>query len=522
MAYLIKFHKDVCTRHFIRKKLLIPPSKKNNIFAKKIHVLKKNFIINLAFLLLLNLLIKPFWIFGVERTVQNIVGAEEFGFYFSLLNFSLLFNIILDVGITNSNNRNIAQNHSILSKHVSNIVSLKFLLAVAYAIITISVALIIGYSTRQISFLMVLVFNQFLLSFILYLRSNISGLHLFKTDSFMSVLDRLLMIIICSIIIWGSITEEPIRIEWFIFAQTGAYFITAITALFIVLNKASFFKLNFSFKFFRVFLKQSLPFAILILLMAFYNRIDSVMLERLLHNGKEQAGIYAQAFRILEGASMFAYLFSVLLLPMFAKMIKKNQDINELLKLSSLLILVPAIILAVNCHFFNYELMDLMYVEHVDKSAPVLSLLITGFIGISLTYIFGTLLTSNGNLTQLNIMAGGGMLLNVILNLILIPKYMVIGSAIASMTTQLLTALSQIVIAKYVFGLKINIKLMVSFVAFTGFYILSTYFIKTITENWIIAFIASATIGLLISFLTGLFKIKEVVGIIKSTMIKQA
>ena len=79
--------------------------------------MRKKFIINLAFLLLLNLLIKPFWIFGVERSVQNIVGSAEFGFYFSLFNFSLLLNIILDLGITNFNNRNISQNPQLLRKH---------------------------------------------------------------------------------------------------------------------------------------------------------------------------------------------------------------------------------------------------------------------------------------------------------------------------------------------------------------------------------------------------------------------
>lgn len=483
--------------------------------------MRKNFVINLAFLLLLNVLIKPFWIFGVERTVQNIVGAEEFGFYFSLLNFSLLLNIILDVGITNYNNRNIAQNHNLLSKHLSNIVSLRFLLAGAYAIITLTAALIIGYSTRQMSMLGVLVFNQFLLSFILYLRSNISGLHFFKTDSFLSVLDRLLMIIICGVLIWGNVTNENIRIEWFIFAQTAAYLITAITAFLIVLSKASFFKIKFNFTFYRVFLKQSIPYALLILLMAFYNRIDSVMLERLLPDGKEQAGIYAQAFRILEAASMFAYLFAVLLLPMFARMLKRKENIEELLKLSSLLILVPAIILAINCYFFNHQIMDLLYVEHVEKSAVVLSFLITGFVGISLTYIFGTLLTSNGNMKQLNIMAGFGMIINIILNLILIKQYQVTGSAVASMITQLLTALSQIIIAKYIFKLRLNLNLLLSFLLFIIVYFAGTYFFKTYIDNWIYAFVLSAASGLIIAFITGLFKIKMLIEMLKKTDISE-
>ena len=56
--------------------------------------MQRKFLTNLGLLLFLNLLIKPFWIFGIDRTVQNTVGVEEYGFYFVVFNFSFLFNII--------------------------------------------------------------------------------------------------------------------------------------------------------------------------------------------------------------------------------------------------------------------------------------------------------------------------------------------------------------------------------------------------------------------------------------------
>lgn len=451
----------------------------------------------------------------MERSVQNIVGASEFGFYFSLLNFSLLLNIILDFGITNFNNRNISQNHNILSKHVSNIVALKLLLAIVYAILSITAAFLIGYDLRQLGILGILIFNQFLLSLILYLRSNVSGLQMFKTDSMLSVLDRLLMIIICSILIWGNISGLNFKIEWFVLAQTAAYLLTAIVALVVVISKTTFFKLNFDFRFFRVFLKRSYPYALLILLMAFYNRIDSVMLERLLPDGKEQAGIYAQAFRILEAASMFAFLFSSLLLPMFAKMLKKKQSVEDLVKLSFLLIIVPAVLGMGICHFYSEEIMTLMYWEHVAASATTLSLLMTGFLGICTTYIFGTLLTSNGNMKYLNIMAASGMLLNIVLNLILIPRYQVVGSATSSMITQILTGLSQVVIAWKVFKFKFNYKLIISITIFILVSILITYFVSTLSLNWMLAVIITLISGVLFAFVTGLFKVKAILTLIK-------
>ncbi len=185
--------------------------------------MKRKFVTNLILLLFLNLLIKPFWIFGIDRTVQNMVGDESYGMYFALLNFSLILNILLDLGITNYNNRNIAQHNFLLPKHLSNIVGLKFLLAFVYAIFSLTVAAIIGYDKIQFHLLFFLIVNQFLISFTLYLRSNISGLHLFRTDSVVSVLDRSFMIIICSFLLFNNSLRPNFSIEWFIYAQTVAY-----------------------------------------------------------------------------------------------------------------------------------------------------------------------------------------------------------------------------------------------------------------------------------------------------------
>ena len=71
-----------------------------------------------------------------------------------------------------------------------------------------------------------------------------------------------------------------------------------------------------------------------------------------------------------------------------------------------------------------------------------------------MTYIYGTLLTANGSLRQLNIVAFCGMVFNIGLNFVLIPRYGALGAAIVSLATQSLTAFAQIAIAFSIFGLK--------------------------------------------------------------------
>lgn len=477
--------------------------------------MKRKFVTNLILLVSLNLLIKPFWVLGIDRTVQNMVGAEEYGLYFALFNFSMIFNILLDLGITNYNNRNIAQHTFLLKKHLSNIVGLKLMLAVVYTIFSLVIAAIIGYNKIQFHLLFFLIANQFLISFTLYLRSNISALQLFRTDSLISVLDRTLMIILCSVLLFTNITDGVFRIEWFVYAQTIAYVVTAIVTFVIVLSKSGKIDLHVNRRFILVFLKKSYPYALLILLMAFYNRIDSVMLERLLPDpmGKQEAGIYAQAFRLLDAVAMFGALVGGLLLPMFSRMIKNREAVSPIVNLAVMLLFVPSIIIAVSSLLYDREIMELLYHSHIEDSADILGLLMTGFIGIATTYIFGTLLTANGSIRKLNIMAAGGMFLNISLNLILIPHMFALGSAIASMVTQLATALAQVIIASRIFSLRPSKPFIVKTLSFIGV-VIAAGVLSTYIGNKALGYIGLILFSILSAFIIRLINLHDLYKIV--------
>jgi O-antigen/teichoic acid export membrane protein len=444
-----------------------------------------------------------------------VVGAADYGFYFSLFNFSILLNIILDFGITNFNNRNIAQHNHLLSKYLSNIFALKLMLAVVYFVVSILVGYVIGYNWAQFQLLFFLILNQFIASFILYLRSNISALHLFKTDSLISVMDRTLMIIICGVLLWGNVTERPFQIEWFVYAQTAAYLLTFLVTFLIVLSKSDFFRVQFDKAYALAILKRCFPFALLTLLMASYTRIDSVMLERMLVDGKEQAGIYAHAFRIFDAASVFALLFASLLLPMFSRMIKHGEPVGQLTQFSFLLLLAPALLFAISSTYYRQEIMDLLYHGPTRESAAVFGVLIMGFVAVSTTYIFGTLLTANGNLRELNIMAAGGVVLNVVLNLILIPSHKAFGSAVASLITQFVTAAVQVFLARKIFTFHFNWNLISLFI----FYIIGIttigYVLQKLDFYWLYEFGGLLVLGGLLALAIRLIRLKVLYQIIK-------
>jgi O-antigen/teichoic acid export membrane protein len=439
--------------------------------------------------------------------VQNSVGAESYGLYFAVFNFTYLFNMLLDMGITNFNNRNIARHQQLLHKHLSGIITLKLLLGVVYMAVVFVVALIIGYRGLQLWFLFWMAINQFLNAFILYLRSNISALLMFKTDSCLSVMDRLLMIIFCGILLWGGVTNEPFRIEWFIYCQTVAYVLTALTALAIVVTKGRVTRLSWNPTFFLMILKKSLPFAILFLLMSFYNRIDSVMLERLLPEGvgASEAGIYASAFRLLDALVMIAYLFSVILLPLFSKMLKNNENITPIVKSSFSLLFLFSVTSVVLLECFRLPVMDLLYKEHVEESSAVFRFLIAGIIPISFTYIFGTMLTANGNLKLLNITAIAGIVVNMAVNLILIPRMQAEGAAIASLSTQSVVAVLQVVIAFRQLKVPVNSLPLWQSLLFTVVLVTAVWFFSQHFNGHVLwALLISGVFALLLGFATRL------------------
>ena len=182
--------------------------------------MQRKFLLNILFLLTVNLLIKPFFIFGIDRGVQNEVGAADYGLYFTLFNFSSLFQIVVDFGIQNFNNRNIAQHHHLLDKYFSHLSLLKVLLSLGYGVLVLLGAMLCGYTWTELHLLLFIVINQILLSFILFFRSNISGLQEYFTDSLVSVLDRLLLIGVCGVLLWYNPFDSPFKIQWFVYAQT--------------------------------------------------------------------------------------------------------------------------------------------------------------------------------------------------------------------------------------------------------------------------------------------------------------
>lgn len=407
--------------------------------------MKKKLLIDLLIIILLNVLVKPVAIFGIDAAVQNRIGSDAYGLYFSLLNLSYLFNILMDLGINNYTTKNVAQYPHIIPGYMGKIIGLRLLLFIGYALITFTIGFIIGYRGNALLILSILVFNQLLSTFILYIRSHLGGLHLFRTDAVISVLDKLLLIAMCGFLLYIS-RGNSFRIEWLIWSQTIAYALTLIIALSLLIAKIGVPKISIKRAFSIAIIRQSLPYALLVLLMMLYTRTDSIMIERIHPDGAHEAGVYAKGFRLLDTLFMFGMLFSTMLFPVFSRMIKeKSKDTSILIESARDLLIGGAVVLALISTHLAPLILGWIYKENNYSAAPSFILLMWSFVAMAATLIYGTVLTAKGDLRYLNIISAIGISINVTLNFILIPKFGATGAACSTLCTQSLTAILQIV-----------------------------------------------------------------------------
>lgn len=469
--------------------------------------MNRTFLINAIFLISINVLIKPFYIFGIDRVVQNTVGESTYGFYFSIVGFTYLLQIISDFGIQNYNNKNIAQHRKLLGKYFPNILILKFILALLYLAVIFPVAILLQYEWIAFWMIFMVAVNNILIGLSFYMRSNISGLGFYRTDSILSAMDKTLMILICGILLYTPSFRADFKIEWFIYAQTFSLLLTTLTAYWIVRKHLPPIKWRINPVFLRLILKESYPYALVLFLMTVYTKVDSVMIERMLPDGKSEAGIYASGYRLLDAVNMVGFLFAGLLLPMFSRMLKKQESIASLFKLSFLLIWAISIAVSANVWFFKNEIALLLYDNATAYWGMVMGYLLLTFVAVSGTYIVGTLLTAEGRLMKMNRIFVIGILLNITLNYFLIQSDKAAGAAIATVVTQSFVLIAQAILLQRIFKFNISIQIVMRILIYAVLVTFSAYlFYHTQIIDWRGRFVISGGVAILLAILCGMIQ----------------
>ena len=287
------------------------------------------------------------------------------------------------------------------------------------------------------TWLLILLFGlqQITYSLISYSRSYLSGLLLFKQDAFLSVLDKSLILITCGTLMYSGIKFD-FTIQSYITIQLTCNSIASFIAVFLMMRQVRKTKFVWRKPLFHYIIKESLPYALFIVLMMLYTRLDSVMIERIHWNGAYESGVYAQGFRLVDAGFMFAMLFGSLLLPIFSRIYKQKEESARMIRVAGKLLIWSAVAISIFVYFQADYILNLLYDEVSPNGVTLFRVQFFTFTFMCGSVIYGTFLTGIGDMRLLNKIGLTGLVVNLIFNFLLIPDYGALGAAIATICTQ--------------------------------------------------------------------------------------
>lgn len=410
---------------------------------------------SLGYLLFLNVLIKPVWIFGVDRQVQNVVGHEAYGEYFALLSLTLVLSFFADAGLTQMVNRQVAAGYPF---GAAQLLRVKLGLLVGYLLLVAVFAAIAAIDDWYLLALVACV--QALTSFYVFLRHLVTAHQLFATDAFLSVIDKVLMVAIFLPLLYTSLFDVTVSLLFFLYVQIACTATAIAVALAIIIKKRLLQQVEQDATP-AIAIRSVLPFALIILLMSAHNRLDGFLLHQLHPDGAHQGGLYAAAYRLLDAGNMIGYLTASFLVPFMAKHLANKQLIQATVLSARFLLLLAGGVVTVFVVVFAGETVAMLYPTLPVEGVPVLQACIAVLPAYLLLHIYGSVLTAAVQLKSFIFLLALAVALNLLLNLWLIPLHGARGSCIAALVSQYAAAMGCYILASGKLSIRLGVSSLV-------------------------------------------------------------
>ncbi|KKQ06014.1 MAG: Polysaccharide biosynthesis protein [Candidatus Moranbacteria bacterium GW2011_GWF1_36_4] len=187
--------------------------------------------------------------------------------------------------------------------------------------------------------------------------------------------------------------------------------------------------------------------------------IDLYLVKGILHSDY-QTGIYNAALTVGRIPYYIFYALTVILLPTISKSTSENNHaetnkiINQSLKVM-IILLVPAVVLM---SVFAEPIIRIFYTsKYIDAAAPM-AILVGGVGFLTIFYVMSFVSNGAGKTKRPMLISIFGLVINTILNYILIKKYALIGSAIATSISSLIVMLVALYYIRKDFKITLKIK----------------------------------------------------------------
>jgi PST family polysaccharide transporter len=380
-----------------------------------------------------NVITKPLWMLLIIFAAKKL-GSEQFGIYYYALSIVLLATIIVDFGFDYILIQRIAKNKNKLSNYLS---AISFYRIVNFIIVLIFLSILNLFFPResgiQTKAIIILLFFQFTVITLTSIKNSISAIERFSAFSQMMIFEKGLLTLFGFVSLW--LFPDIIS---FLSALLIANFLT-IVFLIVILFKKFDFRIVKPTKILLVeILRDSFPLLLMNIFVMIYFRIDVVLLNHFLNN-KEIIGIYGSIHRIIE---MFLLIPSILMstfYPIIIRLYDENktrafQIVDTVIKV----MLSTSIVIALIFTVYAFELNKFMFGQEYIEGYRGLKYIIWTIVPLGINFILGYLLISINKQKFLAITLFIASVVNITLNVFLIPKLSFVGTSITALVTEII------------------------------------------------------------------------------------
>lgn len=216
------------------------------------------------------------------------------------------------------------------------------------------------------------------------------------------------------------------------------------------LNNKSAIKISIQIEIAKRLIKNSIPLALSAFFVMMNFSIDQLMLGVM--TNPIEIGYYSASVKIIFLALIPSSIIYQTFFPQMTKSNSNNDDLKNLMKNYSKVLFAIGLIISIVGFTLSREIIEITFGKNYQYSIPILQILMLNLLFGYFNRVYGNSLIAIGkqNLYLRAIIIG--VLVNIVANLILIPKYLAVGSAYASVVSELLLFLVFLFIHKKNFG----------------------------------------------------------------------
>ncbi len=360
--------------------------------------------------------------------LARVLKPEGFGILGFASAFVSYFLLMVNFGFDTYGTREIAKEKSITAKLVNNILSIRLLFAVIWYLIFALIVLMISKPLTVKLVLLITAINLFVNA--ISLNWVFMGLEKMWLISIRQVMTNLIALI--GVVLFVS-SEKNIVIAVLIITLSS---VINTSWLFQVYRKwYNEIKLSFNFNYWKRILYESFPLMFSAFMIAIYYNLDMVMLGYM--KSETDVGIYSAAYRVfLVGIIPFSLILNSFF-PTLSKIgLTKSKEFKKVISQYAVLMLTTAIIISAIYYFNSKTIIEILFGQRFTDSIFPLSILSINIFVIGANMFFGNPLIAWGKQKKYSIAIALGAASNIILNILLIPKYSYLGAAYATLISE--------------------------------------------------------------------------------------